>query len=206
MKGKSYWRMRKKKEGKVWLSGKPDLYSYKLSSWIHKKFFKKGGKLLDLGCGKLLFLNSFKKLGYDVKGCDVEPLDLKIQKVDLEKDKFPYPDNHFDFIFCRNVIEHLLSADNMFRESFRVLKPGGKILIMTADAYYWDSFRNLMNHYDHKKLYTLNSVVEGLMMFKFEIIEKRHFRNFPFFWKYTDLAFELVYPSVINFIVVGEKN
>lgn len=206
MEEKSYWKMRKKREDKIWSTGKPDLYSYKLSSWIHRKYFRKSGKLLDLGCGRLFFFNAFKKLGYNVSGCDIEPFNSKIKKVDLEKNKLSYPHNYFDFIFCRNVIEHLSSADNMLKESFRVLKPGGKIFIMTADAHYWDSFRALMDHYDHKRLYTLNSAVEGLTIFGFKIVEKKHFRNFPFFWKYTDLAFEFVYPSIINFIVIGRKN
>jgi len=41
-------------------------YSFKHSKWIHDKFFKKPGILIDLGAGEGLYSDAFEKLGYKV--------------------------------------------------------------------------------------------------------------------------------------------
>jgi SAM-dependent methyltransferase len=44
--------------------------------------------------------------------------------------RFPYPDNSFDIVYAASVFTHMLpeGAANYFRESARVLKPGGRCL------------------------------------------------------------------------------
>jgi predicted SAM-dependent methyltransferase len=48
---------------------------------------------------------------------------------------WPVDNNRFDFVFSDNVIEHLRldQARFAFRESFRVLRPGGRIRFVTPD-------------------------------------------------------------------------
>ncbi len=48
---------------------------------------------------------------------------------------FPVPSNSFERIYSEHLIEHLSQADGekMLAESFRVLKPGGRIRIETPD-------------------------------------------------------------------------
>jgi predicted SAM-dependent methyltransferase len=85
-----------------------------------------GPKKLQIGCGKALldgWLNT--DIRQDIPG--VCYLDASI--------RFPIPDRQIDFIFTEHVIEHLpyAAGASMLRESFRVLKPGGKIRIATPD-------------------------------------------------------------------------
>lgn len=49
--------------------------------------------------------------------------------------RFPFEDGSFDFIYSEHMIEHVPwpSARHMLEESFRVLKPGGRIRIATPD-------------------------------------------------------------------------
>jgi predicted SAM-dependent methyltransferase len=49
--------------------------------------------------------------------------------------RFPFDDNTFDYIASEHMIEHIDYAGGlaMLHESFRVLKPGGKIRIATPD-------------------------------------------------------------------------
>ena len=45
--------------------------------------------------------------------------------------RFPYPDGCCDLAFAVNVIHHIESTDVFLRESARILKPGGRLLIVT---------------------------------------------------------------------------
>lgn len=42
----------------------------------------------------------------------------------------PFPENYFDFVILSEVIEHLESPLDVLKEIFRVLKPGGKLLLV----------------------------------------------------------------------------
>ncbi len=52
---------------------------------------------------------------------------------------FPYPDNHFDFVFSWSVFTHLVPevTNNYLRQIRRVLKPGKKALLtcLLLDGY-----------------------------------------------------------------------
>ena len=50
---------------------------------------------------------------------------------------FPLPDSSFDLIFTEHVIEHipLTGGLNLLAESFRVLKPGGRIPVGTPSTH-----------------------------------------------------------------------
>ena len=59
--------------------------------------------------------------------CDVDLFDA-------ERDRFPYPDEHFDTVLCCELIEHLPSDPmHMMAEVNRILKPGGHFVITTPN-------------------------------------------------------------------------
>lgn len=93
---------------------------------IGNYFKKEGVKKLHLGCGERPlegWLNS-----------DYFPKSPSVLEMDVTK-KFPFNDSIFDYVFCEHLIEHItyLNGNFMLAESFRVLKPGGKIRISTPD-------------------------------------------------------------------------
>jgi len=47
----------------------------------------------------------------------------------------PFPSDYFDLVISRSVVEHLEDPSAVFREFARVLRPGGKILIVTPNKY-----------------------------------------------------------------------
>ena len=59
----------------------------------------------------------------------VEPGKLIAQKADLIN--LPFDNNKFDKIFCISVIEHVKNDLRGMKEMFRVLKPGGILLLTT---------------------------------------------------------------------------
>jgi predicted SAM-dependent methyltransferase len=47
--------------------------------------------------------------------------------MDLNKYPYPFPDNHFDFILCSHVLEHLGNFNQAVTELYRIAKDGGEI-------------------------------------------------------------------------------
>ena len=47
--------------------------------------------------------------------------------------RLPFDDDHFDFLYCSEVVEHLLEPDKFFAEVNRILKPGGHFLMTTPN-------------------------------------------------------------------------
>ena len=99
-----------------------------------------GSRLLDAGCGRYLrFCREFAATA-DVVGIDLE----RTFETDNQNPPFavrgdvgslPFPDEHFDVVISRSVVEHLEDPRRVFREFFRVLRPGGKVVIITPNKY-----------------------------------------------------------------------
>ena len=55
----------------------------------------------------------------------------------------PFPDGHFDFVWCNGVLMHTADPDSCLREISRVLKPGGRIWLYVygAGGIYWHLIR-----------------------------------------------------------------
>lgn len=57
---------------------------------------------------------------------------LNVIQADLNS-LLPYQDNTFDCVFGLSVLEHLLFGCQWIRESYRVLRPGGTLVILTPN-------------------------------------------------------------------------
>ena len=86
-----------------------------------------GARILDLGAGAGESAELLRALGYDAAGIDLEPRSEPVQKGDLLHTG--YPDGSFDGILSQCAF--FLSGDvpGAFRESFRLLKPGGALMV-----------------------------------------------------------------------------
>lgn len=59
----------------------------------------------------------------------------------------PFGDNEFDFVVSSNMIHHLAYPKTFFREMYRILKPGGKLLIQEIYAsFFMRLFLRMMRH------------------------------------------------------------
>ena len=100
-----------------------------------QKYLERGSKILDLGCGSGMHASCFTSLGYDVTGLDnIEKIhfdDFKYVNCDISKNKIPFNNDTFDVIFCKSVIEHILYPEEFLNNCMDVLKPGGKILVVS---------------------------------------------------------------------------
>lgn len=101
------------------------------------------GILLEVGCGSGEMLKLMKELGWQVKGVDFDPSavenarrkGLQVYLGTLEAQQFP--DNHFDAITMSHVIEHIHDPLQLILECYRILKPGGHLVISTPNIGSW---------------------------------------------------------------------
>ena len=164
-------------------------YPSKLCKYIEENCFKPNYEtLLDVGCGRGEHLREFQKLGYQVEGVDlsteVEELlkDMEIRIVDVEKESLPYEDSSIDVVFNKSLIEHLNNPENFMRESYRILKPGGRIVTMTPD---WESvYKTFYEDYTHRTPFTKESLYDIHQIFGFNKVWVKKFRQLPVLWKY----------------------
>jgi SAM-dependent methyltransferase len=101
------------------------------------------GRVLEVGCGSGHFLRVLQTAGWDAIGLDFDPdavatahrAGVNARTSDLFAENFP--GGSFDVIFMDNVIEHLPEPPAVFAECHRVLRPGGRLILMTPniDAY-----------------------------------------------------------------------
>jgi ubiquinone/menaquinone biosynthesis C-methylase UbiE len=61
-----------------------------------------------------------------------------IKRMDAEKLEFP--DNHFDFVWSWGVIHCASDTNRVLREIYRVLKPGGRAVIMVYHRSFWQYY------------------------------------------------------------------
>jgi len=70
----------------------------------------------------------------EVTSAEGEPFTCEIDLFDAEKDRFPYPDAHFQTVLCCELIEHLFEDPmHMMTEINRTLKPGGHLVLTTPN-------------------------------------------------------------------------
>ncbi len=118
-----------------------------------------GKKMLEVGCGNGDFSNylALKRKADNILGLDFSTESIKIAE---EKKKvfgaqgssfmvgdaqnISLPDNSFDIIVSCECLEHVPEPQKMVSEIYRLLKPGGKVVLTTE---------NYFNAYAYHRLY-----------------------------------------------------
>ena len=94
-------------------------------------------RVLDVGCGTGRYLRVMREKWPDAElhGLDLSEEMLRscppgVQTRLASLLCIPYPNDSFDFVYCVETLEHALLVENSIREMVRVLKPGGKLIII----------------------------------------------------------------------------
>lgn len=101
-----------------------------------------GARLLDVGCGLGMYVRHLRAYSDDVHGVDVDA-DRVHQAgetlpniVRAPAERLPYADASFDGVLLHEVLEHVDDDAAAVREAWRVLRPGGRMVIFVPNRYY----------------------------------------------------------------------
>lgn len=143
--------------GQDYYQGKAD-YTYiderenkKFSSYVWKarvrniQRFILSGNFLDIGSSFGGFLESARDEGFQIQGVEISEYASRYANEkgiptfngSLEDAKFP--NNYFSVITMVEVIEHIENPKFFFQELSRILKPGGLLLLQTANFDGWQA-------------------------------------------------------------------
>jgi len=98
----------------------------------------KARRLLDVGCWDGEHTARYAA-ALECAACGVEVFEtqaraaeargVEVARVDLETGTFPWPDGHMDVVVCNQVFEHLKNVWLPISEIYRVLAPGGWLIL-----------------------------------------------------------------------------
>jgi ubiquinone/menaquinone biosynthesis C-methylase UbiE len=128
-----------------------------------------GAVVLDLACGYGEFINHIgasKKYGVDLNPDARSHLSPEVDfKLTPAYDLSHVPDDSVDRVFTSNFLEHLpdkAACDTVLKEVRRILKPGGKFMILGPNIRY--AYKEYWDYYDHYLALSHLSLGEGLLL------------------------------------------
>jgi SAM-dependent methyltransferase len=99
------------------------------------------GVVLDVGCGIQPFRHMFSP---EVKYIGIDTVDSKAHfgyeapdTLYYSGDKWPLKDKQVDFILCTETLEHIPEPRVFLSQAYRVLRPGGRLLLTVPFAARW---------------------------------------------------------------------
>ena len=123
---------------------------HKIRSWLEAKRIlncckdlPEKARIIDIGCGDGFHLNLLQQ--YGKKNWVVEGVDLDDRAIKMAQNRgllvhhgsvesIGLPNNTYDLAFMIQTIEHLEKPDEVLKSIYKILKPGGKLLIVTDNT------------------------------------------------------------------------
>jgi len=114
----------------------------------------RGLKVLEIGCGLGTDGAQFAEAGADYTGVDLTEAAVELARKRFETFGVPgkfqtadaellqFPDNSFDLVYSHGVLHHTPDTAKAIREIHRVLRPGGRAMVM---LYHRDSYNYRIN-------------------------------------------------------------
>jgi 2-polyprenyl-3-methyl-5-hydroxy-6-metoxy-1,4-benzoquinol methylase len=117
-------------------------------------------RLLDIGCAHGFMLEAARQRGWQASGVEISPATSVARQrgfvvYDHPIEDLNIADGTFDAITAIDVLEHIPDLKGFMAELYRILKPGGVLLIVTPDVGTWVAkiMRNMWPHYKTEHLF-----------------------------------------------------
>lgn len=103
-------------------------------------------EVLEINCGLGILAEKIMKKGADITVTDLSNVALqkamsrgiiKTFVVDIDTESLPFTSSRFDTVVSNSMIEHTFFPENTIRGGVRVLKDGGKFIIMVPNIGHW---------------------------------------------------------------------
>ena len=134
-------------------------------------------RILDVGCGSGALAQILSGMGHQIDGITISNEEYNLaseflNKVYLYNLETGLPENilhsQYDYVICSHVLEHIVYPDKLLKDIYRVLKPGGFLIVALPNIMHYKSRLQLMagnfNYedagiwdYTHVKWYTFLS-------------------------------------------------
>lgn len=129
-----------------------DLFLATVARYLREDFI-----VLDAGCGSGGFRYSWKQKVEFLVGCDLTEELPRNSNIDAgvfaDLAHLPFASGTFDVIFSHYVMEHVDAPGDVFSEFARILKPGGKLIILTPSKYHYVSLLGRsLPHWFHERI------------------------------------------------------
>ena len=101
-----------------------------------------GARILDIGCGLGVYVRKFREFSDDVCGIDIDAKRLREGAKTTPGlmlavgEHLPFPDNSFDVVVLNEVIEHVHDDRATMGEAYRVIRPGGHVVVYAPNRLY----------------------------------------------------------------------
>lgn len=92
--------------------------------------------LVDFGCGDMPYYEVIKPFVREYVGVDLKMNPLAHHHIDFDS-KTSLPDEFTDIILSNQVLEHVDSPEGYLDEAWRLLKPGGTLILSTHGYWYY---------------------------------------------------------------------
>ncbi len=148
---------------------------------LAKKFPESTRKFLDIGCATGLLLNFIRKHQWQVLGIEMDPFSVDYAKkrfhlplINKPIEEASIPEQSIDVVHWSHVIEHLTSPILGLNKIYRLLKPGGYMLLTTprVDSFQQNYFKQNWRsfHRDHLYIFSRDTLLALLKKSNFKII------------------------------------
>ncbi len=145
-------------------------------------------RVAEFGSGRGEFSRLLRELGYDVTCVDINSDNIKWLEesgfngfvADLNEPLAQVGDGKYDGAFMLEVIEHIPKAELFLRETYRILKPNGYLVLSTPNPYsIWHRLpmmfgRPIRAEGYHYRFFTYRSLLQALRHAGFECKIEMH--------------------------------